>query len=92
MPNQEQQQAFVPSPTMIWIIRGVLLVLYIVWIVGAVYLHQVVKADEAAIAQREQVLMQQEERARRAARLEQSRLQDILNRDSSKNAVDGFKR
>ncbi len=87
-----QKQEFVPGPKLIWLFRIVLLVLFVVWVAGAIHLHQVVKADEAAIAQREQVLHQQEERARRAAAYERSRLQEQVDRNTSKNVVDGFKR
>lgn len=67
-------------------------ILVAVWLAGAVYFHQLVKEDERIIAEHQKIRQQQEERLRRAASYESSRIEQKLNKDSSKNAVDSFKR
>ena len=88
MQMQEQKQNLPLSPTVIWLLRIILLSLFAVWLGGAFYLHEVVKADRAAIAQREQEIQQREDRARRAAAYDQSRIERKLSQHTETNAID----
>lgn len=74
-----------------FILRGILIVLFLVWVAGAFYLHSIVKADEAEIARIQQMRKQQEERSRRVASFDQRRIEEKLNR-STTNAVDSLRK
>ncbi len=80
------------SKTAVWIIRGILFLLFVIWVGGALYLYSFVREDNRELERLRLARQQQEERLRRAASYESSRIEQKLNKDSSKNAVDSFKR
>lgn len=72
--------------------RIIVIGLFLAWVVWGIVLFQESKQIDAKIQARQEELARKEARARRVAAYEQSRIQDKLNRETSKNAVDGFKR
>ena len=67
---------------------GVWSLIIAVWIIGGLYLHAVVKADEQVLLEQQQVQLQKEDRLRRAAAYDRARAEQRLSTKSVKNAVD----
>lgn len=90
------QEAFRKAQQMprkiVWIIRIVLLLLFFVWLGGALYLHSVVKQDERELEALQQRKQQKEELLRREAAYRQAVLQQKNPQSSVKNAIDGVKK
>lgn len=80
-----------PRP-LVWSLRIAFMVLFLVWLGGAVYLHLVVKEDERAIARIQQQAQQKEDRLRREAAYRQFVLQLQNPQNKVRNAVDGVKK
>ncbi len=78
--------------SLIWGIRVVLLLLFFVWLGGALYLHSVVKQDERDLEALRQKKQQKEELLRREAAYRQAVLQQTNPQSRVKNAIDGVKK
>ena len=72
--------------------RILVIILFIAWAIWGVILFREGRAIDAKIKARQQELQRKEERLRRQAAYEQSRIQEQLNKGSSRNAIDGVKR
>lgn len=78
--------------SLVWGTRIVFLVLFLVWVAGAVYLHSVVKQDEQELLKIQQRAQQREERLRREASYRQQAEQRQKPQSRVKNAIDGVKK
>ena len=78
--------------SVIWGLRVVLIVLGVVWVAGAVYLHSVVKEDEQQLAKIQQMQQLKEERLRREAVYRLSLEQQKRSQNQVQNALDGVKK
>ena len=72
--------------------RLIVIGLFLAWVVWGLVLFQEGKEIDAKMQAYQQELARKEARARQAAAYEQSRIQNKLERGTSKNAVDSFKR
>lgn len=85
------RKAYQLPRSVIWGIRIALVLLVLVWVGGAVYLHSIVKEDERQLAQIQQAQQLKEERLRREASYRQSLEQQKRPQSRVQNAVDGVK-
>ena len=76
------------SRRVVWIIRIVFLTLFAVWVSGAVYLHNQVKKDRAAVEKARMEAQHQDQRQRRNAAY-QYEVQERTNASHVQNAVYG---
>ena len=72
--------------------RLVVIGLFVAWLAWGLVLFKEGREIEAKIQARQMERQRQEERLRRRAAYEQSRIQEQLNKNASRNALDGAKR
>lgn len=83
-----QQDVFVPSKRAILIARVVLLVLFSIWLIGAIYLRAQVKEARARVEQSRIEENRRQEFLRRGAQYQQD-LQRRTQTPQTRNAFDG---
>lgn len=81
------ENVYVPSKRAIWMVR-VMFCLFIIWLIGAIYLHQQVVQSRAKVEQNRIAAQRKEERIRRAAQYQQD-VQQRTKAPQKRNAFGG---
>ena len=80
-----------PSRKMVLLARGVVLLVFAIWVAGIFYFHYRMKETERQILEMKQKEQQQEEFLRRQAVYQQASMERQTVQSSVQNAVDAFK-
>lgn len=79
------------SRKMVFVARGVVLVVFLVWVIGIFYFYSQVQETERQIAALQQKQQQQQELLRRQAIYQRASMEQQAVQSGVQNAVDAFK-